>query len=100
MTIHGLDFISIACLPTEADTPLIVDTNTLAATTIIFEHFQSIAGRHHQVLQVAGTMQIQRLAPHGTLDRPESRNRSVIKQTLSRASGEDLDHTGKVLRNA
>jgi len=43
--VHNFNFMSIAFMPSEADAPLIVDTNTVLSLPVALQCFKPIAGR-------------------------------------------------------
>jgi hypothetical protein len=43
---------SIATAPGKADSPLVIDPNTVLPFPIVFELFQAVAGRHTKVIQL------------------------------------------------
>jgi hypothetical protein len=48
-----------ACIrPTETDTPLIVDANTVLAGTIPHEHFKVVAWRHSQIFKPVSDLKL------------------------------------------
>jgi hypothetical protein len=61
MVIHDLDMFCTLFLPTEADAPLIVDTNAVLAGTVAFESFKAISGRNPQIVQPAGNFELPQL---------------------------------------
>ncbi len=63
MIIHDLDIGHIAIFPSEANSPLIVDTNAVLPLPVAFERFKLIAGRLPEILKGSGAMQIEQLAP-------------------------------------
>jgi len=58
MVTNDLNIFCTLLLPTKANAPLIVDTNAALAGTVAFEHFKAISGRHSQVIQVAGNLEL------------------------------------------
>ena len=51
MRIDYLDAEGVRSLPTEADAPLLVDTDAVLSRAIALEHFQPVAGRNQQLFQ-------------------------------------------------
>ncbi len=51
MIIGYLDIVGISCLPTKADSPLVVNTDAVLALAVTSEFFQLVPRRHSQVLQ-------------------------------------------------
>ena len=51
MVINNFDIIRISIRPMEADSPPIIDANTVLTRTIAFECFKAIAGWHPQIIK-------------------------------------------------
>ena len=66
MVICNLDIISVSGLPFEADSPLIIDADTVLTGPIPSQLFQMIATWDAQVLQHSGIVQHSQFA-HGSL---------------------------------
>lgn len=45
MVISDFDFVGVTADPTEAQTPLVIDTNAVLTGTLAFERFEPVAGR-------------------------------------------------------
>lgn len=45
MVISDFDFVGVAADPTEAQTPLVIDTDAVLTGTLAFERFEPVAGR-------------------------------------------------------
>ena len=93
MVVDDLDVIRVPVLPAKADAPLIVDANTVLARAVAFELFESVAGRHTQVLQLLGGINEANLAEH----EPEQVGREPpdalpLRQALGVPIREALDH--------
>jgi len=93
MVVNNLNVIRIPVAPPEANTPLIVDANTVLTGATPLQLFKSIAGRDSQVIQLLGgvyesefpehrPMEVGRQAPDGLA--PE--------QSLRVPIGEAVDH--------
>jgi hypothetical protein len=50
--IDNLDFEGVIVFPFEADSPLLIDPNTVQPFAISFERFKTIAGRCLEIIQV------------------------------------------------
>jgi hypothetical protein len=48
--------------PDEADAPLLIDTDAVLPLPIIFQSFESVAGRYLQVVKDRGPVQLRQLA--------------------------------------
>ena len=56
--VHDLDIFSARVRPTEAHAELIIYTDAMLSDAIAFQRFQSIAGRHPQIVQSARDLQL------------------------------------------
>lgn len=54
MVIDNLHLVSVAFSPNEADTPLIIDPNTVLSFAVAAERFEAIPRRGSQVAQISG----------------------------------------------
>src|SRR5580700_6885888 len=70
----------IAVAPSEADAPLIVNSNAIRTRTIALQYLQLVSRRHAKILQPECPVQIQQLPPCGPFDRFKSPNPAVIDQ--------------------
>jgi hypothetical protein len=68
MVIDNLNRFCACILPDKANAPLVVDTYAVLPHAISLQRFQSIAGRGHQVSQLACLMNLAQLALRGSLD--------------------------------
>jgi hypothetical protein len=66
--VHDLDILSVALGPSEADTPLIVDSNAHLSCPVSFEGFEPIAGWIAQVLNRRRGIELTELAKRPLLD--------------------------------
>ena len=57
MIIDNFDVVRIAMAPDKTDAPLLVDANAVLTCAVASERFQTVAGRHSQVLQCPSGMQ-------------------------------------------
>jgi hypothetical protein len=76
MVIDDLDIERVSVLPFEADTPLLINANTVLALAIAFQPFELIRRRNHEIAQIDGTVQItsaSRAPVAGSGDRASSR---------------------------
>jgi hypothetical protein len=58
VVIDDLDLFGVAVSPNEADTPLIVDPDTVLAGTVSAQRFQAVARKQGQVFQTARGSQL------------------------------------------
>ena len=52
MVINDLDIHGFIAHPLEANSPLIIDTDTVLAQPIAFKHFKPIPGRRQKITQI------------------------------------------------
>ena len=70
MIIHNLNFTCpsvsfiffICLLPDKADTPLIVNENTVLAETVVLQGFKPVAWRHAQAVQTHGRVKLKQFS--------------------------------------
>ena len=87
--------------PPEADTPLIVDSDTVLARTITAQTLEPVARRNPEILQTARSVNLTQLAQYNAHDaRIEGRNRLPRRQPLGLAIPERLDHANMIYRIA
>jgi hypothetical protein len=68
VVVHDFHIFGARIRPPKADAPLIIDTNAVRAGTVALERFKTIAGRHSQILQSAGDLELSQLAPRNSSD--------------------------------
>jgi hypothetical protein len=68
MIVGYFNVIGIPVFPVKADSPLIVDPNTVLPLAIALEGLKSIARRDSEVLKVSGLVKVQELPPCNPLD--------------------------------
>jgi hypothetical protein len=62
MIIHNLDAFGVAFRPDKADTPLIVDSNTVLAGSATNQGLQSVPGRSRQITKQCRLIQLTQFA--------------------------------------
>ncbi len=65
--IDDFHLVGVELSPSEARTPLVVDSNTVLSGSFSFENFQLIAGWREQILQCISFVQVYEFAPRGPL---------------------------------
>lgn len=55
VVIGNFDFVGVAADPTEAQTPLVIDTDAVLTGTLAFERFKPVAGRDAEIFEGVGT---------------------------------------------
>jgi hypothetical protein len=53
VVVDDFDILRSSGSPYETDPPLIIDPNAVLARSVGFERFQTVAGRHAQIVQVS-----------------------------------------------
>ena len=62
MIINEFNIVCIASLPFKTNAPLIINTNAVLTLPVAFKRFQLIAQRLPEVLEITGTVQIDKLS--------------------------------------
>ena len=68
MVVNNFNGVRSVCLPTETDTPLVVDADGVLAFAVAFEGFQSIAGRNEKLIKFCDGVKLGELAQGGALN--------------------------------
>jgi len=53
MIINYLDLIDVALFPNKADSPPVIDSDTILPQAVSLEGFQTVSGRNPQVIKVS-----------------------------------------------
>ena len=86
MVVNDLNPFWTSVAPPKADTPLIIDSNTVLPRTITAQTLESVTRRNPEVFQTARSVNLTQLAQRDAHDaRIEGRNRLPRKQALSLA---------------
>lgn len=86
MVVNDLNPFWTSVAPPEADTPLIVDSDTVLARTITAQTLEPVTRRNPEVFQTTRSVDLTQLAQRNARDaRVEGRNRLPLKQALSLA---------------
>ena len=86
MVVNDLNPFWTSVAPPEADTPLIIDSNTVLPRTITAQTLEPVTRRNPEVFQTARSVNLTQLAQRDAHDaRIEERNRLPLKQALSLA---------------
>jgi hypothetical protein len=92
VVICDLDFICIALPPDKADSPLIVDANTVLTLTVAVERLQPIAGRRREVAEFRSSIQLPQFPLSDPLDGPKSLNPLPAVELCSFLRAKRADH--------
>jgi hypothetical protein len=68
MEVNNFNGVRSVCLPTETDTPLVVDADGVLAFAVGFEGFQSIAERNAKLIKFCDGVKLGELAQGGALN--------------------------------
>jgi len=68
VVIHNLHVFCARFRPPKTDAPPIIDSNAVLAGTVALKHFEAVAGRHPQVIQLIGDLNLSQLAPRHCRD--------------------------------
>lgn len=99
MVVNDFDVVGIATAPAKADTPLIIDPNTVLTLSIAFQLLEVIARRRPQVVQLNRRIHMAQLPEH---DAPkvgrETTHWFARPEALRIAIGKVANHAGIVTR--
>jgi hypothetical protein len=90
--VHDLNFVSIPLTPNEAQTPLVVNSDTVLSLALAAQGFQAVSRRRCQVTQFRGAVQLPELAPRDALDSLKAAARLPAMKSLGFRAAERLDH--------
>ena len=85
-------------LPAKADSPLIVDTDTVLPFAIALERLKMITRRNPQIGNGTRLIEVKQLAPRYPLDRPKAWHHTIMEQGFGVAASKRFDHGFSVLR--
>jgi hypothetical protein len=71
--------IGVTVFPVKADSPLIVDPDTVLTLAVAFKAFEPVARRDSEILKMPGPVKVQKLTPYSPLDRTKLRNVLIIE---------------------
>ena len=101
MVVNDLNPFWTSIAPLEADTPLIIDSNTVLSCSITAKKLESIARRDPEVPQTTRSVDLTQLAQRDASNaRVKGRNRLPRRQPLGLAIPERLDHDNMIYRIA
>jgi hypothetical protein len=92
VVVHDLDVVRITFTPQKADTPLIVDADTVLAIPVTVQRFEPIARRRRQVPQLRRAVQLPQLSSGYLLDGLKSPAAAAMKQPLGFLAAKRLNH--------
>jgi hypothetical protein len=93
MIVDELNVVGVAILPAEADAPLVVDADTMLASTITLELFKPVAWWHTEVSELLGSINGNEFPEHRALKISRIlANRFSAEQPLGIPIPETLNH--------
>ena len=100
MVIDDFHIIGVAVSPCKANTPLIVDANTVLAFPVAFKSPQTIAWRRRQVSKFRRDIKLTELALRDALEGSKSLDAPPIMEMLRLFRSKGLKHTMSIYRQA
>jgi len=98
--VDDLHVFRAAGTPAKAEPELVIDADAVLPSTISPQQFETVAGRHAQILQPLGDLQLPQLAPRHPLERLEARHLPTLGQCFGVGASERLDHAPSWFRHA
>jgi hypothetical protein len=92
MIVHDLDVLDAYVCPTEAHAELIIYANAVLSRAIAFQGFQSVAGRHLQIVQAPCDLQLPQLASRHGRDIRKPPDLLALRKSLRVGAPKRLDH--------
>jgi len=97
MVVNDFDVPRSVIMPTETDSPLIIDSDTVLPPPITAKFLQPVTGRHAQVVQILRAVEHLQLAFSLCLERTELPRRTAREQLLGVARGKRPDHLPNIV---
>jgi hypothetical protein len=92
MIIYDLDIVGVAIDPSETNSPLTIDPNTVLPRAVPFEQFESVARKRLQVAQLRSRRKQFQFSSGGSFKRVESSGEDVICQGLRVTASKASNH--------
>jgi len=92
VVVHDFDLVGAIVLPNKTDAPLVVDPDPVLPPAVALERFELVPERDPQTGQIAGSMQLQELAPRHALNVPEPGHGLAAENRLGIDAQELVDH--------
>ncbi len=93
MIIHNLYVLRLAFLPSEADSVLVIYSNTMLTFSISVQRFKPIARRRKQIAQIVCVIQVDELPPSRSLNAPWQLERNdALEDLFGFGISKRLDH--------
>jgi hypothetical protein len=100
VVVHDLDVDRAKARPYEADSPLVVDANTVLPLSIALQCLKVIARRGFQKVQSLRRIELSQLSFRDSHECPEPSGVPALVQCLRVFALERLDHAAMILRGA
>ena len=95
MIINHLDLEGVTVSPPKADSPLVIDANTVLAGAIACELLQAVAGRYSEIRELLGRVHYAELPEHESVELGgEAPDAFAPEQPLRVTIGDARDHRG------
>jgi hypothetical protein len=98
MIIHDLNVFRRPVAPTETDSPLVVDSDTVLPLSVTSQQFESVSRHCRHVLQHSRIIQHSEFTPCHILNIAASPASLALKQLLSLLAAEGSDHMASISR--
>jgi len=92
VVVHDFDVLRTSRRPAKADTPLIVDANTVLAGSIALQCFKPVSRWNPQIIQAPGNLKLPELALSHRSEIHETANTIAPGQCFGVSALERLDH--------
>lgn len=92
MVVGDLDFKGIRVAPDEADSPLVIDPNTVLSLPLSLQRFETVARRDAKVLQRNRSVQQQELSPGWAFDGTKASDIAIMEKVFRRLRTKRAGH--------
>jgi len=92
MVVCYFNVIGVSAFPVKADSPLIVDPDTVLPLAIALQGLETVARGDPEVFKVLGPVKVQELSPCNPFCRAKPRHVQIIEQCLGLGITEGPDH--------
>ncbi len=98
MIVDDFYFVGIAITPDKADSPLVIDSDTVLPFSASFERFNTVAWKYSKVAKRYGSGEHFELAPGNSLDGTKSPGRPEMEKGFRLLAAKALNHDYPVVR--
>ena len=92
MIVNDFHIVRLTLIPLKADSPLIVDANTVLTAPCAMQGFEAVSGGNAEVVQPACDLQLAELSPGDGFDVDEATDADAIGERLGIGALERNDH--------